>query len=104
MLCDLGEVERRRRRSQTAMCGLLVSLLTTIAVAAHELIDTPCRINELSLARVEGVRRVGDLYLDERIGLAIDLDSLLSVGSTLRDGDFVVGHIFECHWTVILRM
>ena len=34
----------------------------------------------------------------------IDLDSLLSVGSTLRDEDFVVGHIFECHWTVILRM
>ena len=53
------------------MCGLLVSLLTTIAVAAHELINTSCCIDELSLARVEGVRRVGDLYLDERIGLAI---------------------------------
>jgi len=86
------------------MCGLLVSLLATIAVTAHELINTSCCIDELSLARVEGVRRVGDLYLDERIGLAIDLDGLLSVGGTLRDEDFVVGHIFECHWTVILRM
>ena len=80
------------------------SVASPVAVAAHELIDTSCRINELSLARVEGVRRVGDLYLDERIGLAIDLDGLLSVGCTLRDEDFVVGHIFECHWTVILRM
>ena len=100
----MGGSERGGVRSQTPMSGLLVSLLATIAVTAHELINTSCCIDELSLARVEGVRRVGDLYLDERIGLAIDLDGLLSVGCTLRDEDFVVGHIFECHWTVILRM
>ena len=92
MLCDdvVGGSERGGVRSQTPMSGLLVSLLATIAVTAHKLIDTSCRIDELGLARVERVRGVRNLYLNKGIGLTINLDSLLSVCCTLRDEDFVI--------------
>ena len=55
-------------------CGKL--FLATVAVAAHELVDATCGVDELLLAGEEGVRRAGDFKLYQRIGNAVDLDLL----------------------------
>ena len=49
-------------------------LLLERSVAVLEAIDASSRIDELALARVEGVRGVGDFQLHQRIGLAFELN------------------------------
>ena len=64
-------------------CPLIMSyiqeLLLTVTVAAEELVDTTCGINELVLASVEWVAGRGDFKLYEWELFAIDNDGLLGV-------------------------
>ncbi len=46
-----------RTRHAARPFGLYMLLLRSLAVAAHELVNAACRIDELALACVEGVRR-----------------------------------------------
>ena len=84
------------------MAGLF--LLGAVAVAAHELVYAACGVDELLLAGEEGVRGAGDFQLDQRIGHAIYLDSLLGCNGRTGDKDFVVRHIFEHYFAVVGRM
>ena len=84
--------------------GVRYVLLLTATVAAHELVYTTSRIDELSLTREEGVRSARDLYLDQRILYTVDDDSLLGGHCGASDKDVFVGHVLEHHGTVVLRM
>ena len=71
------EVETRHAASLLKEDENEVLLLLERSVAALETIDASSGIDELALARVEGVRRVGDFQLDQRIGLAFELNGFL---------------------------
>ena len=57
---------------------LIFLLLLACTVAAHELINATCGVNELLLTSEEGVRRTGDFKLYQRVSNAVDFDGFLS--------------------------
>ena len=79
-------------------------LLLAVAVAAHELVDAACGVDELLLAGEEGVGRACDFKLYQGIGYAVYLDGLLGGHGRASDKDLVVRHIFEHYFTVVGRM
>jgi hypothetical protein len=78
--------------------------LLAIAVTRKELINTTCGVNEFLLAGEEGVGRRCDFKLYQRIGFAIDFNSLLSSHGRMGDEDFIVRHIFENYFAIVGRM
>ena len=62
---------------------MLEELLASAAlcVAAHELINASCSINQLRLTGEERVRSVRDFNLDQGIGLTFEFDCLLGSAS-----------------------
>ena len=76
-------------------------LLGTVAVAAAELVDASCGVDELLLAGEEGVRGGGDFKLHQGILLAVDLDGLTGSDSRAGDENLLVRHVFENDLTVV---
>ena len=82
----MKQVEKKKERIEMrhAPCYLFVLssnrelLLRCTAVAAHELVHTTSRVDELSLTSKEGVRRAGDFHLDQGIFYSVDDDGFLS--------------------------
>ena len=65
--CILGTLgDACTSRHQRELCPSR-RLLLAVAVAAHELVHTTSRVDELSLTSKEGVRRAGDFHLDQRV-------------------------------------
>ena len=50
-----------------------ILLLRSLTVAAHELIDTSCGVNEFALTCVERVRRTGDFDFYHWVSFAFEL-------------------------------
>ena len=61
----------------TRIVPLTLLGLAGLSVAAHELIYATSCIDELLLARVEGVRRAGDFQLNEGISFAFEFNSFV---------------------------
>lgn len=79
-------------------------LVVAFCVAAHKLIDATGGVNQLHLARVERVRRVGNFHLIHGIGFAVHFDGLFCRNGGPTQKHVVVGHVLERHQTIILRM
>jgi len=81
-----------------------VLLLFESSVAALETIDASSGIDELALARVEGVRRVGDFQLNQRISLAFELNGFLCGHSGAAQEAIAIGHVLEDYRAIIVGM
>lgn len=79
-------------------------LLLKFLVLVLELIDAPCRVNELGFPGIEGMRGTGDLQLDERVLLPLHGDGLFGFGRGFGDENILVGHVLEGYQAVILGM
>ena len=71
-----------------------------VFVPLLELIDTTCCVNQLHLAGEEGVRTARNFEFYQGECLAVNLDGVLGVGSTLSDKSLFVAHIFENYKTI----
>ena len=98
------EVETRHAASLLKEDENEVLLLLERSVAALETVHTSCRIDELALARVEGVGGVGDFKLDQRIGLAFELDGFLGGYGGAAQEAIAIGHVLEDNRAIIVRM
>lgn len=78
--------------------------LFTVTVTGKELIDTTCGVDELLLTGEEGVRGGSDFKLYQRIGFAINFNSLLSSYGRVSDENLIVRHIFEYNFAIVGRM
>ena len=78
--------------------------LAAVAIAAHELVDAACGVDEFLLAGEEGMRRTGDLKFHQRILLAVDFDGLARCDSAARDECLIVRHILETYLAVLFGM
>ena len=81
-----------------------VLLLLERSVAALETVDASGGVDELALARVEGVRRVGDFQLDQRISLAFELNGFLGGYGGAAQEAIGIGHVLEDNGAIIVRM
>jgi hypothetical protein len=101
---DPGEGLRRFYAVRSNELAEAKLFLLAIAVTRKELINTTCGVNEFLLAGEEGVGRRCDFKLYQRIGFAIDFNSLLSSHGRMGDEDFIVRHIFENYFAIVGRM
>ena len=92
----ISEVARRRFSNWKKRLFLLA-----VTVAAHELINAACSVDELLLTGEEGVRRRGDFKLNQRIGNAIDFDSFLGCDCRAGDENLFVRHVLEYYFAVV---
>ena len=81
-----------------------VLLLLESSVTALETIDAASRIDELALARVEGVRSVTDFELEEGISLAFELNGFLGGYGGAAQEAIAIGHVLEDNGAIIVRM
>lgn len=79
-------------------------LLAAVAVAAAELVDATCGVDEFLFAGEEGVGAAGDFKLYEGIFFTVDFDCLTGSYSRAGDENLFVRHVFESHLTVVGRM
>ncbi len=79
-------------------------LLACASVAAHELIDTTCCVNELALTSVEGVRAAGDFELHDGIGLAFKFHGVSGLGSGTAQEHIAIAHVLEHNRTIVVGM
>ena len=82
----------------------LFSLLRSLTVAAHELIDTTCGVNELALTCIERVRGARDFYFYHWVSFAFELYGIICLCSRLRKEHIAVGHILEYDGAIVFWM
>ena len=75
--------------------------LVAVAVAAHELIDATCGVDEFLFACEERVRGAGDFKLHQRIGHTVDIDGFAGCDSRTGDECFIVRHVFEDNFAIV---
>ena len=79
-------------------------LLGAVAVTAAELVHAAGGVDQLLLAREEGVRGTGDLKLYKRILLAVNFYCFARSNSGTCDERLVVRHVLETYLAVLLGM
>ena len=85
------------------LCGFIL-LLRSLTVAAHELINTTCGVNELALTSVERVRGAGDFDFYHRVSFAFEFYSVICLCSRLRKEHIAVGHVLEHDGAIVFWM
>jgi len=81
-----------------------ILLLRSLTVAAHELIDATCRVNELALTCIEGVRGARDFYFYHWVSFAFEFHGVVSLCSGLREEHIAVGHVLEHDGAIVFWM
>ena len=89
--------------SFNVLCGFIL-LLRSLTVAAHELINTSCCVNELALTCVEWVRGARDFDFYHWVSFAFEFYSVVSLCSRLRKEHIAVGHILEYDGAIVFWM
>ena len=89
--------------SLNVLCGFIL-LLRSLTVAAHELINTSCCVNELALTCVEWVRGARDFDFYHWVSFAFELYSVICLCSRLRKEHIAVGHILEYDGAIVFWM
>jgi len=79
----------------------MLLLLRSLTVAAHELIDTTCGVNELALTSIERVRGAGNF---DWVSFAFELYGIIGLCSRFRKEHIAVGHILEYDGAIVFWM
>jgi hypothetical protein len=79
-------------------------LLLGAGVAAHELINTTCGVNQLALTGVEGVRGVTDFQLNHGISLAFEFNCVRALSSRAAQEHIAVAHVLEHYGAIVFGM
>ena len=82
----------------------LCSLLRSLTVAAHELINTTCGVNELALTCVERVRGARDFDFYHWVSFAFEFYCIIRLCCRLRKEHIAVGHILEYDGAIVFWM
>ena len=82
----------------------MLLLLRSLTVAAHELINTTCGVNELALTSIERVRGAGDFDFYHWVSFAFELYGVIRLCSRLRKEHIAVGHILEYDGAIVVWM
>ena len=88
----------------THLLILFFVLLRSLTVAAHELINTTCGVNELALTSIERVRGAGDFDFYHWVSFAFELYGVIRLCSRLRKEHIAVGHILEYDGAIVVWM
>ena len=64
--------------------AVMLLLLRSLTVAAHELINTTCRVNELALTSVERVRGARDFDFYHWVSFAFEFYGIIGLCGRLR--------------------
>ena len=70
-------------------CGYYL-LLRSLTVAAHELINTTCGVNEFALTSIERVRGTGDFDFYHWVSFAFEFQEHIAVGHVLEHDGAIV--------------
>ena len=82
----------------------LFSLLRSLTVAAHELIDTSCGVNELALTSIERVRGARNFDFYHWVSFAFEFYCVICLCCRLRKEHIAVGHILEYDGAIVFWM
>ena len=82
----------------------MLLLLRSLTVAAHELINTTCGVNELALTSIERVRGARDFDFYHWVSFAFELYGVIRLCSRLRKEHIAVGHILEYDGAIVVWM
>ena len=86
------------------LSNVYILLLRSLTVAAHELIDTSCCVNELALTSIERVRRAGDFDFYHWVSFAFELYGVICLCGRFRKEHIAVGHILEYDGAIVFWM
>ena len=78
--------------------------LRSLAVAAHELIDTSSGVDELALTSIERVRGAGDFNFYHGVSFAFEFYGIIRFCSRLRKEHIAVGHVLEHDGAIVFGM
>ena len=81
-----------------------ILLLRSLTVAAHELIDSSGRVDELALTSIEGVGRAGDFDFYHWVSFAFEFYGVSGLCSRLRKEHIAVGHVTEHDGAIVFWM
>ena len=81
-----------------------ILFLRSLTVAAHELIDTSCSVNELALTSVERVRGARDFDFYHWVSFAFEFYCVICLCCRLRKEHIAVGHILEYDGAIVFWM
>jgi len=81
-----------------------ILLLRSLTVAAHELINTSCRVDELALTGVERVRGTGDFDFYHWVSFAFEFYGVVCLCGRLRKEHIAVGHVTEHDGAIVFWM
>ena len=81
-----------------------ILFLRSLTVAAHELIDTTCGVNELALTSIERVRGAGDFDFYHWVSFAFEFYCVICLCCRLREEHIAVGHILEYDGAIVFWM
>jgi len=84
--------------------AVIILLLRSLTVAAHELINTTSRIDELALTSVERVRGTGDFDFYHRVSFAFEFYCVIRLCRRLREEHIAVGHVLEHDGAIVFWM
>ena len=84
--------------------AVIILLLRSLTVAAHELIDTTCGVNELALTSVERVRGARDFDFYHWVSFAFELYGVICLCGRFRKEHIAVGHILEYDGAIVFWM
>ena len=79
-------------------------LLSSLTVAAHELVDTSGGVHELALTGVERVRAAGDFNFNHWVRLTFEFHGVIALCSGLRKEHIAVGHVTEHDGAIVVGM
>ena len=79
-------------------------LLSSLTVAAHELVDTSGGVHELALASVERVRAARDFNFNHWVRLTFEFHGVVALCSGLRKEHIAVGHVTEHDGAIVVGM
>ena len=81
-----------------------ILLLRSLTVAAHELIDTSCGVNELALTSIERVRGARNFDFYHWVSFAFEFYCVICLCCRLRKEHIAVGHILEYDGAIVFWM
>ena len=82
----------------------MLLLLRSLTVAAHELINTTCGVNELALTSVERVRGARDFDFYHWVSFAFEFYCIIRLCCRPRKEHIAVGHILEYDGAIVFWM
>ena len=84
--------------------GSIILLLRSLTVAAHELINTSCCVNELALTCIEWVRGARDFDFYHWVSFAFEFYCIVCLCCRLREEHIAVGHVLKHDGAIVFWM